>query len=307
VTGPFALAFVLATGAAFAQSSPPNEAEIEAKAAIKRGLASFARRDAEAALAEYKKAQKLVPDANLPHRYAAEALVELERYEEAIQEYETYLRIKPDVSDAAEVRQRMERARARIDGTIELGSSPQGASVFVDGSSTKAGVTPLSGLKLKRGQHAIVLRLPGRKDVALSPVVRGGEALSLMANFADPPAPSAATHDPPRPHESSKTSTTLGWITLGVGGAVLATTLAVDLFVLSSAFDTFEEKRRVDDPAAGDALSDVRHLQIGTVVGYAAGAALAATGAVVLLWPKQKNADVKAGIGPGGAVLTARF
>jgi tetratricopeptide (TPR) repeat protein len=117
----------LSAGSAWAQGSP-SDVEGEAKAAMKRGMAAFARRDAEAALAEYKKAQKLVPDANLPHRYAAEALVELERYEEAVQEYETYLRIKPDVSDAAEVQKRMDHARARIDGMIDLSSSPPGAS-----------------------------------------------------------------------------------------------------------------------------------------------------------------------------------
>src|SRR4051812_14273612 len=141
---------------------------------MKRGMAAFSRRDAEAALTEYKKAQRLVPDANLPHRYAAEALVELERYEEALREYEAYLRIKPDVSDAGEVRQRMDTVRAKLDAFVDITSSPAGASVFVDGSSTKAGVTPVTALRLRRGSHTIVAQLPGRQDVVLSPVVRSG-------------------------------------------------------------------------------------------------------------------------------------
>jgi tetratricopeptide (TPR) repeat protein len=298
---------VLATSSAFAQVSP-NEAETEAKAAMKRGLAAFARRDAEAALAEYRKAQRLVPDANLPHRYAAEALVELERYEEAIQEYDTYLRIKPDVSDAAEIRRRMESARAKIDGTIELSSSPPGASVFVDGNATMAGITPLKGLKLRRGPHTIVLQLSGRRDVGLSPVVRGGEALALAANFAEPLPAAAVPHDaPPRPAETSKTRTTLGWIALGAGGAVLGAALVVDTVVLSSKLDAFEEKRRVDDPTAGEALSDAKSLQIGAIVGYAAGASLAATGLVLVLWPRTTTAPLKGSVGLRGAFLTGSF
>src|SRR5687768_14588187 len=149
---------------------------------MKRGLAAFAKRDAETALAEYRKAETLVPDANLPHRYAAEALVELERYEEAIKEYEQYLAIKPDVSDAGEVRARIEGAREKIDGTINLTSSPAGADVFIDGAPQRAGVTPLAGLKVRRGQHTIVVRLAG-KDIVLTPSVKGGATMALAADF----------------------------------------------------------------------------------------------------------------------------
>jgi tetratricopeptide (TPR) repeat protein len=290
-----AWALVLTATNAFAQA--PSDAEAEAKAAMKRGIAAFARRDAETALAEYRKAERLVPDANVPHRYAAEALVELERYEDAIEEYETYLRIKPDVSDAAEVRKRMENARAKIDGTVDVRSTPAGAAVLVDGASAKAGDTPLTGLKLKQGSHTIVLRLPDRKDVVLSPVVRGGETLALEAHFSD-----ASVREG---HRSMRS--TLGWVALGTGGAVLGAALVVDVFVLSSAFNTFEDKRRVDDPSAADALSHARHLQVAAVVGYAAGGVLAATGAVLLLWPGKTDAPVKAGVGLGGAVVSGRF
>ncbi len=278
---------------------------------MKRGLAAFARHEVEAALAEYKKAQKLVPDANLPHRYAAEALVALERWEEAIQEYETYLRIKPDVSDAVEIRRRMDSARAKIDGTIELTSSPPGATVFIDGGATKAGVTPIAGLKLRRGPHTIVLQLSGRRDVVLSPTVKGGESLALAANFAEPTqhaeTPVIPAHDALRPADTSKTRTTIGGIALGLGGAALGTTLVLDGIVLPSKLDSFEDKRRADDPTAGETLSDARTLQTVTIVGYAAGAALAATGLALVLWPRKSDAPLKGGVGLGGALVTGTF
>jgi tetratricopeptide (TPR) repeat protein len=296
------------TTSALAQTSSPTgaEAEGEAKAAMKRGLAAFARRDAETALAEYKKAERLVPDANVPHRYAAEALVELERYEEALQEYETYLRIKPDVSDAGEVQKRMENVRTRLDGTVDVHSSPSGASVFVDGSSSKAGVTPISGLKLRRGSHTILLQLSGKKDVVLSPVVRGGESLSLSASFGG--ASSEPSHDEGTTStDGSKTLRTVGWVGLGAGAVVLAGAFVIDAFLLSSAFDTFEQKRSVDDPGAGDQLSRARTLQTMAIVGYAVGGALAVTGATLVLWPRKSNAPVKASASLGGVTLSGSF
>jgi tetratricopeptide (TPR) repeat protein len=271
---------------------------------MKRGLAAYGRHEPEAALTEFKKAERLVPDANVPHRYAAEALVDLERYEDAIDEYETYLRIKPDVSDAPHVRQRMEEARTRIDATIDLSSSPPGASVFLDGNSTKSGDTPLT-LKVHRGSHSIALRLSGRHDVVLSPVVKGGQSVALVANFTDPSSSGAAGRDTGRPAETSRTGT-IGWVALGVGGAVLGTALVLDLFVLPSKFDTFDDKRNRDDPSAGDALSSIRHLQTFTIVGYVAGGVIAATGLVLVLWPKKTSA-VKVAFGLGGASFGTTF
>jgi tetratricopeptide (TPR) repeat protein len=300
-----ALVIALAPSVAFAEA--PSEAEIEAKGAMKRGMAAFARRDAETALAEYKKAQRLVPDANLPHRYAAEALVELERYEEAISEYETYLRIKPGVSDAAEIQKRIEAARAKIDGTIDVTSSPSGAEIFVDSSSTKAGITPLSGLRLRRGTHSIVARLAGRKDVTLSAVVHGGETLKFVANFAEESSRPTVVHEA-APAEASRPPRTLGWIALASGGVLLGGAAVLDTIVVPSKFDSFEDQRRRDDPAASGTLSDAHRLQVFSIVGYAAGGALAATGLVLLLWPtKSKAPPVKAGVGLGGAVFSGTF
>jgi tetratricopeptide (TPR) repeat protein len=314
VQGLLTLAIALATTQALAQGSS-NEAEAEAKAAMKRGMAAFSRRDPDAALAEYKKAQRLVPDANLPHRYAAEALVELERYDEALREYEAYLRIKPDVSDAGDVQKRMDLVRAKLEGLIDITSTPAGASLFVDGSSTKVGVTPMTALRLRRGSHTIVAQLPGRRDVVLSPVVRSGETLALTASFNDAAGTSDASPGP----EGSKGGRTLGWIALGAGGAVLGAALVVDLFMTASAFDTFEADRRRDDPAAGGALSRARHLQTTALAGYIAGGALVATGVVIVLWPRSKSASIQSGraswspkggtlreVGPGcGGTLSA--
>jgi hypothetical protein len=153
--------------------------------------------------------------------------------------------------------------------------------------------------------------LPGRKDVSLSAAVRGGETLALAANFADT-APgsngSTSVHGPARSAEPSKGGgSTLGLAALGIGGALLGTAVVLAAFVLPTTFDTFEHKRGQDDPTDPVSLSSARRLQVFTVVGYAAGGVLAATGLVMLLWPKAPSTTVKAGVSLGGAVVSGTF
>jgi tetratricopeptide (TPR) repeat protein len=267
---------------AFAGLAHATPEEDEARAAMRRGLAAFARRDAETALVEYKKAIALVPDANLPHRYAAEALTELERYEDAIAEYEKYLAIKPDVSDANDVRARIETVRRKISGSVALTSSPGGADVFVDDGPTRAGVTPIAKLELRRGPHKIVVKLAGRKDVVLTPTVKGGETLALACDFAEPSASQLLREEP-------RSRPVIGWIFLGAGATVLATSAILDATVLSSAYDDWNNKRKAGDPGALDKKHEVTTLQIAIGSGYIVGAVAAIVGGTILLWPRSSS------------------
>jgi tetratricopeptide (TPR) repeat protein len=298
-----ALAIVL-----FASGAAASD-EGEAKAAVRRGLAASAKNDHETALAEYRTAQKLVPDANLPYRYAAEALVALERYEEAIAEYERYLAVKPDVSDAEEIAARIAAARAKIHGALTVTSSPAGADVLVDGARERVGVTPLAGLKLRRGKHDVVVRLAGKKDVVLSAVVRGGETTTLAADFAElaaPPAPQKREERPEIPR--ARPAPVIGWWVLGGGAVLLAGSFAVDAFVLAPAYDEWDRKRREGDPSAIDDKKKVTTLQTTLIVGYSVGALATITGATILLWPRSpRTAGVTPAIGPSSVGVTGTF
>src|SRR3954470_18417041 len=92
-----ALAIALASGKAAADDD-------EALAAMRRGVAASGRGDAEEALREYEAAKRAAPLANMPYRYAAETLLSIGRYREAVENLEAYLAKRPDVGDAQDVR-----------------------------------------------------------------------------------------------------------------------------------------------------------------------------------------------------------
>jgi tetratricopeptide (TPR) repeat protein len=81
---------------------------------MKQGAALAQKGEHEAALSEFRKAQALVPNANLPHRAEAESLEALGRLEDARAAYRRYLEIKPNVSDANLVTEKIASLDARI-------------------------------------------------------------------------------------------------------------------------------------------------------------------------------------------------
>ena len=83
-----------------------------ARAAMRRGMTALDRGDASAALEEYALAKRLVPAANAPFYYSAEALVRLGRWREAVENLEQYLGKDEKVSDADRVRERIAKLRA---------------------------------------------------------------------------------------------------------------------------------------------------------------------------------------------------
>lgn len=197
---------------------------VAARKAMERGVTAEQSGDLETALAHYERARVLAPEANLPHRHAAEILVALERYEEAAEAFEAYLGAKPDVKDAPDIRARIERIRrehAKV--LVRLESKPFEAEVFLDGADSSLGTTPIS-VEVSRGPHTLVCRKDGFVEVRVRGEVGAG-ANVLSCEFPSVITPTA----PSLEAESSE----LPWIWMGTG-AIVVVAGVVTALVLSA-------------------------------------------------------------------------
>ena len=248
-----AAALVLGTTTGHAQSEPAAPAasspaaQAEARQAMERGIAARDKGDHEAALVEYQKAIALVPEANVPHRFAAESLAALKRWEEAITSWETYLRIKPNVQDAAQVRARIDEIRAKhLEGIVDVECTPEGADVLLDPSDllgeSRVGVTPLHDLHVRAGAHTIVVQKAGYKEVRYQvPVTAGATRVVQCALEREG---SATSMGPSSPQPESRDQKTEGgkfvgsaWFWAGLGALVVGGVVTAIVFGTQSSND----------------------------------------------------------------------
>jgi tetratricopeptide (TPR) repeat protein len=304
-------------------AAPPKKptaastAENEARAAIKRGFALAARGEYADALAQYERAKVLVPGAKMPYRYAAQVLIDLGRGEEAIANFEKYLEIDPRANDADVVRARIAELAAKLPGKIALTSSPEGASVFVDGASAEVGVTPLPELALPAGEHVVAVERAGFERVERKVLLAANQRVELSLELVktpprvEPPAAVVAVPREPRapeaPSSSSSSSSSSSRTAIGLGVAGVGVGLLVTSFVLDRAVASTRDEFDKERVQGGDALSvkergdTQRTWMVVTLVG---GGVLLAGGLTLALWPSSRS---KVAIHPTGAAWTTRF
>lgn len=228
------LAIAFAATNASAQSTP--EAQAEARLEMRQALEDLDAGKHEGALAHCKKAIALVPEANLPHKYAAKALEGLARWEEAVVEYETYLRIKADVSDAGAVRARIDEIRQKhLVGTVKLSCLPRDVRV-VEGLD-EITLDPHGQVELVAGRHRLNVGATGHhaRDIDVD-VVAG--TIVVPACVLDPISVSAEKPPggpdlPPQKEEPQRPVTSRWWFWTGT--AAVVTGAVITVFLLSSA------------------------------------------------------------------------
>jgi tetratricopeptide (TPR) repeat protein len=299
-------AFVLHAGAAHAGD------EDDARAAMRRGVAAFGRGEAEVALVEYDTAKRLVPDANAPYRYAAEALGSLGRWPEAVTNLETYLAKNPGVRDAAEVRERITKIRAEhFPGRLRVLADADGATVIVDGEPKG----PVGVLDLAAGRHRVEVAAPGTKTAVQEVTVIGDRDSTVELTLVveppplDPGAPVAApSPSPDRLPPAVSPWRTVGWVTAGVGVATLLTTTIVDAAVLGPKVSDYRSAADHGDTTARGLRDDAQGLQTGVVVGYVVGSVLALGGLAVAVFAPTStgtSARISPSLAPGYAGLNS--
>jgi tetratricopeptide (TPR) repeat protein len=148
-----------------------DDATEKAELAMQRGVAASNAGDYESALAAYREAAQLVPNANIPHKLEGEALEHLARWAEAIAAYRAYIAIKPDAKAVDDIQSRVARLEQQYFGTLDVCKDP-GTFIEIDGKS--AGMAPLPPIvhEAPATLH-VVLSAPGRikraQDIQLEP------------------------------------------------------------------------------------------------------------------------------------------
>ncbi len=204
---------------------------------MREGLAAADVADYETALRHFRRAMELVPEANLPHRHAARALEELGRWEEALAEHETYLRIKPDVSDAQTVRERIaEIRRTRLAGTVTFVCEHLPSGILVDGNPA----VPGRDLRLTTGSHRLRLSEAGLVPRDVDVIVPPGGSVSVDCTLeritAAPIVPAPALQPVPPRREEPRPAWYARWYTwAGAGAVVVGATVAAILIAGSGA------------------------------------------------------------------------
>jgi hypothetical protein len=266
----------------------------DARAAMHRGSAALERGDNEAALTEYEAAKKLVPTANAPYFFAAEALTRMGRWREVVENLEAYLAKDPTVSDAETVKTRIAKVKAdHFPGRVRFLIRPEGTpsvSIAIDGRPATA--NPNGTYELLPGDHHLDVSAPDRKPVAQD-IQIVGDADREIAIDLGPLIPPPVTQPPIVEPPSSPTPwPTIGLVTAGVGAAGLLTSFILDATVLDAKVDDFNEAADAGDSTkASSARSDFDSARTGVIVGYVASSVVLIGGG--LLWLFTRNTSEK--------------
>jgi hypothetical protein len=298
-----------------------------AKAAFNKGSKLFDKGDYAGAADAFREANRLNPSWKLYYNIG-QAEAAAKRYGLALEAFERYLseggdEVAPERNE--EVIAEIKRLRELL-GTLDI-KAPEGAVIFVD--DFESGTAPLPGaIKVAAGvDHSLRAEKDGQVLESRTVRVSSGDTvvveLGMPKAAVAPAAPVAAgaPGSPPAPAESGgKALKTWGWVTLGVGAAAAIAGGVVGGMALSL------DKQLQDDCAQNDCAPpqhadlDKRDTEgvVSTVL-IAAGAAVAATGAVLLIVgykrdetgaaPESAAVSFAPAAGPGfaGAALTGRF
>jgi hypothetical protein len=300
--------------------------EKKARALFKTAVEKFDAGDYEGAVALFREAYGLNPSWKLLYNIG-QCEAALKRHGEALEAFEQYLSQGGDDVPAdrrEEVLAEVKRLR-ELSGSVEI-VAPKGAVVWVGG--VERGRAPLSGrIRVAAGvDHAVRVELDG--EVLLDRAVRvgGGENLVIDANPAPAAAAPAVVAEPasqPAPAAADdgkaardKAIRTAAWAAVGAGAAMLIAGAVTGGLALD-ADDGIQTGCPGGDcpPSEHDALDRRDALATATDVLVPVGAAIAATGAVLLIvFRKQERAQEPAlaiapviGADGAGAAAAWRF
>lgn len=273
------------------------------------GVEAYQKGDYSGANARFEQAYALLPAPTLG-LWSARALDKLGKLREAAARYEAVARL-PVSSGNAEVQQ-----QARVDAERELTAltvrlprvrfSAQGGELTdvqlaVDAQPVPSGERG-EGLALNPGSHRVVA-VRGGQRLELTITLSERERRDVVLNFTRVAASargSAVDASRPEPRR------TLGWVSVGVGGAGLVFGTVTGLWALGK-HGALEDSGHCQDthcsPEERDRVSTYNTLRVLSTVGFVVGGTSAATGLILSLSAKKSRAPAGSAAGNSGVVL----
>lgn len=166
-----------------AQPAPDDDAKkADAKARFEKGLTLFEQRAWDAALAEFLESRRAFNNRSAT-KNAALCLRNLQRYDEAVDMFESLVRDFPDLAEAdKELAKRSIAELASLVGAVTVTVSEAAATVVVDGRSV--GTSPLAGpIRVSAGTRNVRVYKEGFAPFEARVVVAGNGATSVQAKL----------------------------------------------------------------------------------------------------------------------------
>lgn len=256
--------------------------EDAARGEMRRGLDALAREELALALEAFERASKLAPSANAPLFYAAETLVRLGRFRDAVTSYEAYLAVDPSVSDAEAVRQKISSLRAdHFPARLRVRANVPDALLDVDGTRQQG-----LEVELDPGPHALVVRTRAGEVSTRFVRLRGDEDFEEAFVFVDRARPASR---PAMPLSNSEPLRTTGWVVGGVGAAGLFASFLVDALVLGPTISDYRAASARGEVSARSLREAADHERTGVIIGYSAAGLLVVGGALLVLLGPRSN------------------
>ncbi|AUX22727.1 hypothetical protein SOCEGT47_032340 [Sorangium cellulosum] len=169
-------------GAAPAEEAPVSEAtRQEARLHFEKGLALLREGAWSPALAEFLLSRKLYPTRAATNN-AAIALRKLQRYDEALEMFETFLRdFTMSAAERAVAQREIAELRTLV-GTLDITSAEPGASIVVSGED-RGQYPPVKPIRVAAGAHVVRVFKEGFEPVETRVYVAGGQTVTVDAKL----------------------------------------------------------------------------------------------------------------------------
>ncbi|WP_437682746.1 PEGA domain-containing protein [Sorangium sp. So ce131] len=171
-----------AEAAAPAEEAPISEAvRQEARLHFEKGIALLREEAWGPALAEFLLSRKLYPTRAATNN-AGIALRKLQRYDEALDMFETFLRdFTMSVAERAAAQREIADLRALV-GTLDITNAEPGASIVVSGED-RGQYPPVKPIRVAAGPHVVRVFKEGYEPVEARVDVAGGQTITVNAKL----------------------------------------------------------------------------------------------------------------------------